>query len=50
MPHLGLALLPVHDLGRDDLGGAALRPGAEAFGLRDDHLGDGSGGRDDCWF
>lgn len=45
--HLRLALLAVHDLGRDDLGGGGLGSGAHAFGLGDDHLGDGSGGRDD---
>lgn len=50
MSHLRLALLAVDDLGRDDLGGGGLGSGAHAFGLGDDHLGDGSGGRDDRWF
>lgn len=48
--HLRLSLLAVHDLGRDDLGGGRLRARAHTFGLGDDHLGDGSGGRDDGWF
>lgn len=50
MSHLRLALLAVDDLGGDDLGGSGLGAGAQAFGLGDDHLGDGSGGRDDGWF
>lgn len=50
MSHLCLALLAVDDLGWDDLGGGGLGSGAHAFGLGDDHLGDGSGGRDDSWF
>lgn len=48
--HLRLALLAVDDLGGDDLGGGGLGSGAQAFGLGDDHLGDGSGSRDDGWF
>lgn len=50
MFHLGLSLLAVDNLGRDDLSGRRLGPGAHAFGLSDDHLGDGSGGRDYGWF
>lgn len=50
MPHLCLALLAVDDLGWDDLGGSGLGSRANAFGLGDDHLGNGSGGGDDCWF
>lgn len=48
--HLGFTLLPVDDLGRDDLGGRGLGSGAHAFGLRDDHLGNGSGRGDDGRF
>ncbi len=50
MPHLCLALLAVDDLGWDDLGGGGLGSRAHAFGLCDDHLGNGSGGGDDRWF
>lgn len=50
VPHLGLALLAVDDLGWDDLGGGGLGYRAHAFGLGDDHLGDGSGGGDDRRF
>lgn len=48
--HLGLPLLAVDNLGWDDLGGGGLGTGAHAFGLGDNHLGDGSGGCDDGWF
>lgn len=50
MSHLCLALLSIDDLGWDDLGGGGLGSRAHAFGLGDDHLGNGSGGGDDCWF
>lgn len=50
MSDLCLPLLAVDDLGWDDLGGGGLGSRAHAFGLGDDHLGDGSGGRDDRWF
>lgn len=45
--YLRLALLTIDYLGGYDLCGGGLRAGAQAFGLRDDHLGDGSGGSDD---
>lgn len=48
--HLRLALLAVDDLGGDDFGGGGLGAAAQAFGLRDDHFGDGSGGGDDGRF
>ena len=50
MSHLCLALLAVDDLGWNDLGGGGLGSRAHAFGLGDDHLGNGSGSGDDCWF
>lgn len=50
MSHLCLALLAVDDLGWDDLGGGGLGSRAHAFGLCDDHFGNGSGGSDDRWF
>lgn len=48
--HLGLALLPIDNLSWNNLGGSGLRTGAHAFGLGDNHLGDGSRGCDDGWF
>lgn len=48
--YLCLSLLAVDDLGWDDLGGGGLGSRAHAFGLGDNHLGDGSGGGDDRWF
>lgn len=48
--YLGLALLPIDNLGWNNLGGSGLRTRAHAFGLGDNHLGDGSRGCDDGWF
>lgn len=48
--HLGLGLLAVDNLGWNNLGGSGLGTRAHAFGLRDDHLGDGSRGCDDGRF
>lgn len=48
--YLGLALLPIDNLSWNNLGGSGLRTGAHAFGLGDNHLGDGSRGCDDGWF
>lgn len=48
--HLGLALLAVDNLGWNNLGGRGLGTRAHAFGLGDNHLGDGSRGCDDGWF
>lgn len=50
VPHLCFALLAVNDLCWDDLGGSGLGSRAHAFGLGDNHLGNGSGGSDDRWF
>lgn len=50
MSYLCLALLAVDDLGWDDLGGGGLGSSGHTFGLGDNHLGNGSGGSDDCWF
>lgn len=50
MHYLSLALLAVDYLGWDDLGGGGLGSRAHTFGLGDNHLGNGPGGSDDCWF
>lgn len=50
LTHLSLALLAVDDLGGDEFGGGGLGAAAHAFGLRDNHFGDGPGGGDDGRF